>query len=511
MTRYGFTFLNVALVIGLALLKQGVSEASPSVSFTSPSVNPTSVFNVTQKAVCQTPSVTVQATVAASFDAAGTCVKPSGARALATGTGTMVVTASDGTNTATLSPSGGVYSGTLPVVADGPATVTFTATASDGLTATPCSPPSTAQNASANASAKYVSDQVAPSLIIQSYSPGPSGGSSIPRIQQGQSISVHVQLKDGSSGTPVAIKTSASSAGSPDLGPFEDDLTFAGPNGSNDNGKAPPKNDVIALNTTCATPPGIYTMMVEADPQDLCGNSFAPLIDDPAATHDGASGNDKSGTFEILANAATGLQDTVGVLSEFPTGDYGVDQCFTSALARKKVVSNPGTVHIDTIISADNGCGDGGGGATISNVQITLNLPNGFKYYRTGASPLAHIFIGAPNLTPAPGFDLHSGTPLVEVTDAVIITQVSSTVATLDLSNVDVGLGAGVVPAGDTIFTRAHAIWASTTVPAGADQTLTFANSATADSDQGPLSASSSYGIVSNPSVGCIDGLLASP
>ena len=136
--------------------------------------------------------------------------------------------------------------------------------------------------------------------------------------------------------------------------------------------------------------------VVDADTQDLCGNAFPEITKDPAETHDGLSGNDPSGTFEVLSPVELG--DITAVLSQPSSGDYGFDQCFTSAVAKKKLTNNPGSVHIAAVVTSTvpSSCEN----LTIANPIITLTLPAGFSFLRTGVSPAAHVFIGATT-----GFD----------------------------------------------------------------------------------------------------------
>lgn len=487
--------------------------ASPSASFSGPTIVGATTFNTTQQAICSGSTITVQVTVTPTYDSSGTCLNLGGSppvRRTATGSGTVSVTANGTTLTCASNVTGGLCSGTISVGSEGINTVSIVANLTDGNTTTSCSG-GTSPTASPTASTKYALDEQAPTLTIQAYSPAPTGTPALPTINAGDSLTVQTQLTDGSSGTQFTLKFSGY-MDSTTIGPFSDTDNFTGPSGNNDDGIAPTNNNTIALKTACDTPGGTYTAKVEADTKNLCGGDYAAIIADPAKTHGGDSGNDTSGTFRVVG-APPPLHDQTLVLSEFPTGDYGIDQCFTNQLQShpSKVVNDPGTVHIASIITATPpSCADTTPSNTFSNTMITLDLPSGFAWYRTGNSPLAHVFVGQPS-TPPPGFDLHSGYPLTEVTSSAQINQVSLTEATVDLSSVDVGLGPGVIPDDDVVFVRAHAIWALST-PAGPDGTYTFTDSVTATIGSQSYDASSSVDITSNPTCVnsgflCVDGL----
>ncbi len=500
----------VAMIFSLLLLNPWTErrvQASPSVSVSSVNLSTTSPFNGISAVCGSTSDITISANVSATFDSRNTCLNLGGStKKYASGFGTLAVTASeDGGSPVTLSCSSGVCTGTLAVLSEGgPHTVTVFAQATDTESALDCRTTSTTSpTSSSSGSSKYVTDEQPPTLDIQSYSPGPVPPATIPTITAGEAITVDTQLTGGSSGTSFSLGLSAYGPATLTGAPISD--TFGGPSSPNDDGQAPSKRNAVALQTSCDTPPGIYTMKLEADTKDLCGNDFSPIIKDPAKTDDGASGNDITGTFELLP--AITLSDETLVLSEFPTGDYGIDQCFTSAEPKKKVVSNPGTVHVASIlnVTVPEGCE----ATTVSGLSIKLTVPAGFSFYHTGPSPYAHVFIGE-----ATEFNLHTGLPLTEYTSSAVTSSPVSDGSggyylTVDLSNIDVGSGAGVIPSSDTVFVRAHAIWASTS-PAPGDGSFVFSDSATANS--GDLTASSTATIISNPTCEgasnavCVDG-----
>ena len=488
----------ILAVLTLLLLGGSSAWATPFSSFSNLSISPSSPFN-SIKAVCSpATNITFSVDVTPTFDPINTCVNTAtsgpAVKVRAAGGGTLTGVTANGVPLS--NTSGSTWSGTISVGSEGLNTITVIATATDSVTTTSCSPGgNNATGTSTDTSAKYVTDQQAPTLEIQAYAPGPVDPSPIPQIHAGEAITVHTQLTDGSSGTAVSI-TLSTSAGPGTIDPFTDDTdTFGGPSGPNDNGKAPTKNNSIALQTLCSTTPGIYTMRVDADTKDLCGNFFPTITKDPAKTHDGDSGNDPSGTFEVLSPVS--LSTITHVISEFPGGDYGIDQCFTSVAGKKKLANNPGSVHIAAVVTSTvpGDCSD----LTIANPKIVLTLPLGFGYLLTGGSPAAHVFIGEGT-----GFDLHNPVGFTEVTASAGIT-VSGNTITVDLSSVDVGPGPGVIPTGLTIYARAHAVYSGPGAPS-ADTSFGFTTMASAN--VGALTASHTETIVGNPSAGCVDGTL---
>lgn len=380
-----------------------------------------------------------------------------------------------------------------------------------------------------SAGTTYVADEQPPTMLVQAYSPGPPGICSvttttscatdadcpngetclnIPQVQQGSDLDVDVKFNDGSSGTPFTIKLSASDGNPPDdLASMISD-NFGGPSGANDDGKAPPKTNTLTLHTECSTPVGTYSVEAEGDTQDLCGNSFDPIGPNPAQTDPCGKGidpntgltqcgNDKTGTFQVTPGVQ--LEDQTGVVSQLTNGDYGIDQCFASAQANRKVVNTPGSVHITSILTSTGPCASL---TTLTDPVITLTLPPGFKFDKTGGSPLAHVFVGSGT-----GFDLHSGAPLTEITSPSVSISSPSTDLAGNIS-ITVSL-TGSFPADGTIYVRAHAIYSAPS-PASSNQTFTFSTSATTGSDAGQLSNSSSYSIVANPTTGTCnaDGLI---
>ena len=87
---------------------------------------------------------------------------------------------------------------------------------------------------------------------------------------------------------------------------------------------------------------------------------------------------------------------------------------------------------------------------------------------------------------------------LSEVTSAAIISGELTQTITVNLSNVDVGSGAGQIPSSHTIYVRAHMHYTGPGV-AASDQIFTFTTGAEAD---GGLTASDTEILIANPTSG---------
>ncbi|MGE5446335.1 MAG: hypothetical protein ACM3SR_17350 [Ignavibacteriales bacterium] len=510
----------VALLSLLAV--SDYAAANPSVSVSGVVVNADSP-------VCNgndTGSVAVTATVGATFDADSTTMGScsncssgnnycgSGNSSVNTSNTTTVKTytnkkvlgfASDNNGNSNGPPafdvsttSGTGNFGTLPDGPEGKTTVNVSAQALEVETSTPTinyysgsgstrctglisqSPQSstnqTITSSSKSASGSYLVDKIGPTATIFN---NPS------TIQQTGSEIVHVKIEDASTDTPWTLTVTAT-------GPSSNTITVtdSGTFGSSPDGiKNETNPGPYTLPTACDSPTGNYTLAATIDTQDLCGDAYPTinLTGDPFTVTPGV---------ELTAQT--------GVLSQLTTGDYGIDQCFVDSVkqtGKKLIVNNtPGSVHIDTIITTAGPCA---GIGTIAGVTLTLTIPplandlSGFAYDTTGASPNAHIFVGDGSA----GFDLHNGTPLSEVT---VPQTTSSQTITIDLSNLNIGSGPGVIPASYTIFVRAHArfnAFAVTDQP-GPDTPFKFSSSAsttTVDGSPLVLNASADYYISGNP------------
>lgn len=503
----GRTLSPIFTVLALLLSAGGSAWADPSISFSNLSIVPSSAFNSIQAVCSPATEIAVSVDITATFDAAGTCLNlGGGTKRQATGGGALsALTAGDGTNSCTLlNTSGNTYACSLPVRPEGgPYTVTVDATATDGNTTTSCTGASQSPTKTSSTSTKYVTDEVAPTVRVASYSPNPDPNP-IPQITAGSSIALNVKLKDGSSGTPYSFELEAYNA-TDTIGPAPlSGFSFDGPNGPNDDGKDPIENSRdIALQTSCTTPPGIYTMRLETNTEDLCGNPFAAIVMDPAGTTGqnpppASQGNNPSGTFEVLSPVELStVTHIIGPLP--PNGDYSFEQCFTTKGNPKKLIVNPGSAHIAAVVNATvpDTCEE----ASITNPTIKLTLPAGFSFYLTGGSPAAHVFVGE-----AAAFDFHDPETdgLLEVTDAALISGQLTQTITVDLSNVDVGFGPGQIPTSDTIYVRAHTRYTgSDPTPHGQFTFLTEAGIGAV------MTASDTEKLQANPAGGCSpDGLL---
>jgi hypothetical protein len=141
------------------------------------------------------------------------------------------------------------------------------------------------------------------------------------------------------------------------------------------------------------------------------------------------------------------------------------------------ISSSPGTVHVGAIVRAGEDCSSGG---FVEDITIDFTLPDNFHVDCSGRSPVVHVFAGpagAPDLGDPQyesGFYYNSGEPLMGITRRVmavngITTNGSAcqpgrnqkrnwtiTEMSVNLSNVDLGFGAGKIPVGWTVYARAH-------------------------------------------------------
>jgi hypothetical protein len=488
MKRKSLLMLGLSMILALGLA--GAAWATPSITLGTVTLSGSDFNGI--KAVCGTTSnITVSVNVtSASFDPSDTCVAVSeGGKRRATGGGEVTVFA----NGVQLSNggAGSTYSGAIAVGPEGLNTVNVTATATDNYDLNnTCNPGGNKSSEDATTAVDYVTDKEPPTLEVKAYSPGPDPPTTIiPTINAGEAIALNVGIKNGSSGAPYSASLSTSYPDSPsNLGPFTVNDSFNNPTHDKDDGidKQEHVKD-LALQTLSTTPGGIYTMKVELNTKDLCGNNFPTITKYPAEAN-----NNPSGTFEVLNPVQLGI--ITHVVSEFPNGEYGIDECFTSVASKKKITNNPGSVHIAAVVTSTAPTG-------ITNPVIALTLPEGFTFLLTGQSPAAHVFVGVP----AGGFDFHYPDPLVEVTASAVISGQATQIMTVDLSNVDVGLGAGVIPQEDTIYIRAHAIY---TGPGAAltDSEYVFTTAVTADEGV----ATDDETVIGNPSTTgvCVNGIL---
>jgi hypothetical protein len=563
--------LGVPILFIAALTVALSTSPAQAISLATPSVTVTGV-SATSNPVCQVnnpggnTAESVSATVTPTYDSGSGPTTTTTCAGKKQTVKTVTVTVSNQSLSATdkdsngngpdpmsgSSPGGGGFTdSSLPVGPEGSTTVTVAATASDTVTTTttttvntfssagctgtetPGTPSTTSSSqnnsASASNSASYIVDLTGPvannEVLAQ------------PSVTQAGTEILGIDLDNGSALTNFSVSVTATgvagdAASGPTILTTSDSGTFGHKNP--DDGTAPTKHvGPIGLATQCDTPTGSYDVQVTPTTIDLCAPDLTNALD-PSNSSDLNFGLNRDGTAAQTAPIDLGTFDVTpgislsaqtGVLAEFTTGDYGVDQCFTSTSAN----TAPGTVHIDTIINTTGPCA---GFGTISGVTATLTLPatgqdqdtsstvgDGFVYAISGKSPPAHVFIG--NVGGGGGsFDLHNGTPLVEVTGEVKQTPAKQLAGggganytdTLDLSKVNLddfpalvtanggpfGLGPGVFPANFTIFIRAHAKYQGS-LPSPPDTVYSFASSASANSSAGALSNNSTYSIDGDP------------
>ncbi len=409
----------------------------------------------------------------------------------------LVVTATDSnkatsvltTNTSLDNTTTLVYSGMLDIGVEGKNSITVTATITETITTTktisteyfsttncsgtvlakvPGTPSisTTTKSGTGTSATSYIVDLVGPTAKVLATSP--------PKLQQASDEVISVQLKDGSPNTPFKLAALVVSD--------DTDISFSGTlddqfgKDANGSGTAPTKvAGPLAITIPCDAPIGMYHVIILISTQDLCGDSFNPIVLD-------------GGSLEVIPGLQ--LQNQTLVLSELANGDYDLTACFTKFLQLNSI---PGTFHIAGITTTTGPCA---GTDSIGGVKITLTLPAGFTYVLSGKSPLAHVFIGDANL--ANGFDLHDPTPaFVEVTALVSITQSGNTV-TIDLSKL--GDLKGML-----IYTRAHCMPIKIQT-VNADTSCAFTSNSTVNRVNGVPTSMSAQGqstIVGNPSNGC--------
>jgi hypothetical protein len=405
----------------------------------------------------------------------------------------LAVTAFDGTNSAALAGvNTGTFAGSLPVGAEGKTNVAVTAAASEivttttittttvwstvGCTGSITSGPTTtttvsgtSNSSSKNSSASYLVDLVSGALSVVN--------DQAPTVHQGGHEVVHTVITGGSAGTAYTLNDYATG---PD--PYNTNVytaTTTDTFGPSPDGIAPNKNNVLGIAVACDAPLGTYQITSDASTVDLGNQPYSPLT---------ATG----GTFVVTPGIF--LSSATGVVSQLTNGDYGIDACFnSSANARGKLTSNPGSVHITATIDTTGPCA---GFATYVPGQVVLTLPAGFIFADTGKSPTAHVFIGTGSL------DLHNPTESPAWSEVTgLIQTVSGLTDTIDLSSL------GSIPSSTTIYVRAHAVYAGPGV-APADSVFTFSSSANGvGSGDVPLADATTYSIVANPTTAvCTDG-----
>lgn len=440
---------------------------------------------------------------------------------------TTTASASDPYSSAALSEIGTstTYSGSLATpttantsVVDGTTTVTVAANVSE--TVTTCTTTATSYWTGANGSGTQVGttttvgptcdggvtktgsgSNTAASYVLDIYPPilTLKPDQSQPTVLQGEDKNIHNVLIAGSAGTPYTLTDTVTSADQS----YTNSANGSGTFGPGKDGIASDDHDLVAVHIACDAPIGTYTANAVAHTVDLGGFGGVPF--DPLSSQDYTDnkGNDSGGaidTFQVLPGIA--LEDQTQVVSELVPGsppEYAPMTCFSSTTAKNgKVTTFPGSLHITATVNTIGPCI---GVDNISGTVITLTLPVGFKFDVTGASPHAHVFIGPA----ASGFDFHYPQTLSEVTSLIPNPVISGQSVTVDLSNLDLGLGAGVIPASDTIYVRAHSVFSGTSAP-GDNTQYVFTTSATSKlaGDTEPTIASSSQTVTALSA--CVNG-----
>jgi hypothetical protein len=289
-------------------------------------------------------------------------------------------------------------------------------------------------------------------------------------IKKQQLAKVSVDIVGGSAGTAFSIDLTLTSDSDP---PFTITGSDSGNFAPSTNGIAPTKNaGPIGIKIPCDAPLGTYSAQVTVHTVDLAGNAWTDITPP---------------NLSFTIEPAIALESETLVVAETTGGDYDNVTTFTAVQAKKSINTNPGSFHIAEIITFGGACL---GEETVGGIGAILQIPTGFSYLTTGASPIVHVFEGTGTV-----LDLHTPTDFVEVTSLVSQTSPNAGSITLDLSAL------GEVPADTTIYIRAHIKFSATSVPAP-NTSYTFNSSdsvATVDSVSFPLTNSSSYVLTANP------------
>ncbi len=425
-----------------------------------------------------------------------------------TGT-TTTGSAADGYNTAALAGSGTAYSATLTTPSagtDGATSVTVSVNVSEllttcittatsywtgsngsgtqvGTTTTvgPTCDGGVTKTGTGSASGSYILDINTPILTFQP-------DSSQPVVMQGGDKNLHNVLIGGSAGTSYTLTDTITGPGG-----YTSSANGVGTFGSSapaGSGIAPKEHDLVAVHVACNAPTGAYTATAVANTFDLGNNAFAQIS---STNYAGPPIGGATDTFTVIPGVF--LQDQTTVVAELG-GDYAPMSCFTANQSGRKVSTYPGSLHIAAVINTTGPCA---GFASISGAVVTLTLPAGFSFDTTGNSPAAHVFI----VDAANGFDYHYPGPEIALPKSAITGAATQTL-TVDLSSVNLGQGAGVIPSNDTVYVRAHAVFTGTTVPIDGTQYV-FATSTSASlTGIGATAASSTQTVTKTQA--CVDG-----
>jgi hypothetical protein len=429
----------------------------------------------------------------------------------------LSVSAVDPYSSQSLTLNAAVYSGDLPNpttagqnAADGETTVTVTANVSEDVTTTvstittnksctsskgvtTCITVSTSNDtstktitktASGNGTGNYVLDINPPILTLKP-------DQSQPTVSQGENKNIHNVIVAGSAGTSYTLTDTATGPGG-----YTSSADGSGIFASSNDGIAPDEHDLVSVHIACDAPVGEYSAAAVAHTVDLGDKDFDPITSVHYVDNKGNDIGEATDTFTVLPGIS--LEDQTTVVSELPpSGDYAPMSCFTSTQSGRKVSTFPGSLHITATVNTTGPCA---GFGTISGTVITLTLPEGFKFDTTGNSPAAHVFVGPA----ASGFDYHNPSTFQEVTSLIPKPSASGQTVTVDLSNLNLNQGPGVIPSSDTIYVRAHAVF-SGSAPA-ADGTPYVFTTSTGSTLPGIGSTTNSSSQTVTASSACVNG-----
>jgi hypothetical protein len=358
----------------------------------------------------------------------------------------------------------GVFSGYLPVptvAADGIHTVTVTGLVSERVTTAStvttnsmsgsacggsvlssvavAQPPASAMKFGAGSgTGTYVLNINPPTLSLQP-------ATAQPHVMQGNHYVVHNVLAGGAERTPYTVADTA--IGPAGYSAFAAGAGAFGPATPAGTGIAAKEHDTVGVHIACNAPLGDYLATSAANAVDLLSFPFGPVT--------------STNTSPFVVDAGLFLEDQTVVVSELPPdGDYAPMTCFSAKQAGRNVNTSPGTLHLTAVVNTAGPCA---GFSEIRNTVVSLTLPPEFSLLDTGASPSAHVFVG-PAVS---GFDWHNPQTLTEVTARIpkAAIAVSGQTVTVDLSQLDLGGGPGVIPSSDTIYVRVHAAYSSGALP----------------------------------------------
>lgn len=306
-------------------------------------------------------------------------------------------------------------------------------------------PTATTETVSSSSSASYIVDLAGP--VVDDPSLG--GGNTV--FTEKQSVSGSFRVTGGSAGADYSVVFHILSPDNVELGTGTDLGTLpAAPN----QGPVGVARDLrvgpLAIQIPCGTVPGAgYRLVATVTSVDLCGNAWDPV-------------DVELGTFTV--EPALNLSSQTAVVSQDVNGDYSPYTYFTANVNRRRgtVSSNPGSFHLNQVITVPGQCNDVN---SVGGLSATLTVPPGFSFTKTGQG-YVHVFVGdlGSNL-----LDYHDPSPvLVELPfpEALTPNLDGSSTLQVDLSSL------GSIPASWTIYMRAKFNFTKATLPLPADGTV---------------------------------------